>query len=125
MPFETTGKLIEKYETKQVSDKFRKREFVIEKKAEVNGLDFTDYIKFQLTQERCDLIDGVQLNDEIKVYFNLRGNKWEKDGVTSFFTNLNVWKIEPAGISTGSSSPLPGTEDIPSPDEPETDDLPF
>ena len=126
MSFEITGKLIEKYDIKQVSDKFRKREFVLEKKAEASGLDFSDYIKFQLTQDRCDLIDPYNINDELKVYFNIRGNKWEKDGTTSYFTNLDVWKIE--ATATADEIPLaPDLNDMPPPppDEPGIDDLPF
>ncbi|HHJ09376.1 MAG TPA: DUF3127 domain-containing protein [Bacteroidetes bacterium] len=126
MTFEITGKLIEKYDIKQVSDKFRKREFVLEKKAEASGLDFSDYIKFQLTQDRCDLIDPYNINDVIKVYFNIRGNKWEKDGNTSYFTNLDVWKIETVGTEN-EDIPMPDIDNMPppAPDEGETDDLPF
>ena len=126
MTFEITGKLIEKYDIKQVSDKFRKREFVLEKKAEASGLDFSDYIKFQLTQDRCDLIDPYNINDVIKVYFNIRGNKWEKDGNTSYFTNLDVWKIETVGTEN-EDIPMPDIDNMPppTPDEGETDNLPF
>jgi len=126
MTFEITGKLIEKYDTKKVSDKFKKREFVLEKKAEASGLDFSDYIKFQLTQDRCDLIDPYNIHDIIKVYFNIRGNKWEKDGNISYFTNLDVWKIEAAGTEN-EDTPMPGIENMPppAPDEGEIDDLPF
>jgi len=124
MAFEITGRLIEKYDTKQVNPTFRKREFVVEKKPEVSGLDFSDYIKFQLIQDRCELIDNYQINDEIKVHFNIRGNKWEKDGTTNYFTNLDVWKIESV-VSPAESAPIPDTEDSPLPEEPETDDLPF
>ena len=41
MAFEITGKLIEKYNEVQVSDTFKKREFVIEKQEN----NFTDFIK--------------------------------------------------------------------------------
>ena len=97
MSFELTGKLIEKYDVIQVSDRFRKREFVIMITSERSGMEFTDYAKFQLTQDRCDLIDPYNLNDEIKVSFDISGNKWEKDGKVTYFTNLRAWKIEPAG----------------------------
>ncbi len=125
MSFEITGKLIEKFDTREVSDKFRKREFVIEKKAEAGGLDFSDYIKFQLTQNRCELIDKYNINDEIRVFFDIRGNKWEKDGTVSYFTNLNVWKIEAAGTEKQEEIPPPGADDIPPPSEEDIDDLPF
>ena len=94
MSFEISGKLIEKYNTVQVSDRFKKREFVIERTESNGEMEFTDHIKFQLTQDKCNLIDSVNPNEEIKVSFNIRGNKWEKDGKTSYFTNLDAWRIE-------------------------------
>ncbi|MEE4197098.1 MAG: DUF3127 domain-containing protein [Bacteroidales bacterium] len=128
MSFEISGKLIEKYKTVQVSDRFKKREFVIEKTESNGGMEFTDHIKFQLTQDRCNLIDAVQLNEDIKVSFNIRGNKWEKEGKVSYFTNLDAWRIEKVS-SQGQQSPPddmpppPSLEDMPDANEP--DDLPF
>ena len=94
MSFEITGTLIEKYAVSEISSKFKKRDFVIEKKENSNNFEFTDYIKFQLTQDKCSLLDAFKPGTEIKVHFNLRGRKWEKDGNVSYFTNLEAWKIE-------------------------------
>jgi hypothetical protein len=127
MAFEITGKVIEIYPTVQVSDKFRKREFVIEKKEAGNTAVFIDYLKFQLTQDKCDLINESFLQEEIRIWFNLKGNKWERDGKTNYFTNLDVWKIEKASASAGREQSFsPGTplEDIP-PENDELSDLPF
>jgi hypothetical protein len=129
MSFEISGKLIEKYNTVQVSDRFKKREFVIEKTESNGGMEFTDHIKFQLTQDRCNLIDAINLNDDIKVNFNIRGNKWEKDGKVSYFTNLDAWRIEKVTTSQNQDKtqndmpPPPSLEDLPDANEP--DDLPF
>jgi hypothetical protein len=128
MAFELSGKLIEKYDTQQVSDKFRKREFVIEKSENNGGMVFTDQIKFQLTQDRCDILDGVKLEEDIKVLFNIRGRKWEKDGKVNYFTNLEAWKIEKeASQETPFDDVPPPTEADPfeSSDPEATDDLPF
>ncbi|HRR16673.1 MAG TPA: DUF3127 domain-containing protein, partial [Bacteroidales bacterium] len=94
MAFEITGKIIDILPVVNVSDRFRKREFVIEKKDAGGGIVFVEYIKFQLVQEKCDIIDDSFLNEEVKVYFNIKGNRWEKDGRVSYFTNLDAWKIE-------------------------------
>ena len=94
MSLEFKGKLIVKDDTIQVSDKFKKREFVLEKTESNNGMEFTDTVKFQLVQDRCNLIDSVNIGDEINVKFNLRGNKWEKDGKVNYFNNLDVWRVE-------------------------------
>ena len=46
MAFEITGKVIEILPVNQVSDKFKKREFVIEKKETGSGSVFVDYINY-------------------------------------------------------------------------------
>ncbi len=128
MSFEISGKLIEKFDTVKVSDRFKKREFVIQKTESNGGMEFTDHIKFQLTQDRCNLIDAINLNDDIKVNFNIRGNKWEKDGKVSYFTNLDAWRIEKEtsqnqGPTPDDMPPPPSIDDMPDANEP--DDLPF
>ena len=126
MSFEITGKVIEIYNTIQVNDRFKKREFVIEKTESNNGMEFTDNIKFQLTQDRCNLADNISLNEEVKVNFNIRGNKWERDGKVNYFTNLDAWRIEKTqnlGSEGSGITPPPSLDDIPP--ENDNDDLPF
>jgi len=128
MSFEISGKLIEKYSTIQVSDRFKKREFVIESNASNGGMEFKDFIKFQLTQDKCNLVDNMNVNDEIKVSFNIRGNKWEKDGKINYFTNLDAWridKVQQQNQNTGHDEiPAPSINDMPF-ESSEPDDLPF
>ena len=125
MAFELTGKLIEKFDTQEISEKFKKREFVIEFQDNPN-LSFSESIKFQLTQDRCNLMDSYQVGQDLKVSFNLRGRRWEKDGKVSYFTNLEAWRIEPA-----SSAPVQDTPPLPDGDaqgfnpNDSTSDLPF
>jgi len=126
MAFEIVGKVIDVFPAVQVSDKFRKREFVIEKKEAGGGAVFVDYIKFQLVQDKCDLINESFLQEEVKIWFNLKGNKWERDGKINYFTNLDAWKIEKTS-STGREQINPSQntlEDIP-PENEELSDLPF
>jgi len=94
MSFEITGKLIAKYDTVQRTESFKTREFVIEKTEDVNGRSIVNYIKFQSLQDRTAIIDRVNTGDDIKVYFNIRGSKWEKEGKTNYITNLDAWRIE-------------------------------
>jgi hypothetical protein len=126
MSFEITGKVIDIMPVNQVSDKFRKREFVIEKKDTGGAAVFIDYIKFQLVQDKCDLINESFLNEEVKIWFNLKGNKWERDGKINYFTNLDAWKIEKTSVS-GANQNIPShstMEDLP-PENDEMSDLPF
>jgi hypothetical protein len=127
MAFEITGKVIEIAPVNQVSEKFKKREFVIEKKEAGGSAMFIDYIKFQLVQDRCDLINESYMNEEVKVNFNIKGNRWERDGKVNYFTNLDAWKIErlQAGSQEQTTSPAARTFDDASNDVTELDDLPF
>lgn len=124
MKYELTGKLIEKFEVNQISDSFKKRDFIVETIENTSGREFTEHIKFQLTQDRCNLIDQIELNENIKVSFNIRGRKWEKEGNVSYFTNLEAWRIEKSGDTVDQELPPP-PEDDEIPPLPENDDLPF
>src|SRR6478672_7974496 len=94
MSYELTGKLVTKYDTVQRTESFRTREFVVEKSEDINGRTIVNYVKFQCVQDKTTMIDRVNTGDEIKVYFNIKGSKWEKDGRTNYITNLDAWRIE-------------------------------
>lgn len=123
MSYEINGKLVEKFDTQEITNTFKKREFVIEKVENAGGREFTETIKFQLSQDRCDLIDPYNTNEEIKVHFNIKGRKWEKDGRVSYFTNLEAWRIERLTVEQNNTTPQPSMDEIPP--EVEEDDLPF
>lgn len=91
--FQVIGNLIQIDPVVEVSEKFKKREFIVE---EVNEKDekYNDYHRFQLTQDRCEKIDVAKVGDKIKVQFELKGRKWEKDGKVNYFTTLDAWKID-------------------------------
>ncbi|MGV3540110.1 MAG: DUF3127 domain-containing protein [Rufibacter sp.] len=93
MSFDVQGRLHEIFDETQVSEKFRKREFVLE----IPDGSYTQYAKFQLTQDKCGLLDSYKTGDEVKVAFNLSGKPFTKNGTTMYFTNLQAWRIEHAG----------------------------
>ena len=98
---EIQGQLLSLSETQIISDKFRKREFVLHQVENNNGKDYDNYIKCQAIQDRCDLFNGVQKGATIKIAFNLKGFKYEKDGKTNYGTNVEAWKIEVVGSAPG------------------------
>lgn len=129
MSYELTGKLIAKYDTVQRTETFKTREFVVEKSDDINGRVITNYIKFQTVQDKTNIIDKFKTGDEVKVYFNIKGSKWEKDGKTNYITNLDAWRIEqmlqgntPASGEDGHLEPLDTFSSNPSN---AVDDLPF
>ena len=130
MSYELTGKLIFKYDTVQKSPTFQAREFVVEKTEDIGGRTITNYAKFQCVQDKTSIVDRVNIGDNIKVYFNIKGTRWEKDGKVSYFTNLDAWRIEQLLQPTAQTSPIDNEYMEPldtfSASSPEAvDDLPF
>ena len=101
MSFEIEGKLHKVYDTEQKTESFRTREFVIET---MQG-QYAQFVKFQLTQDRCEVVDPYEPGQQIKVYFDLRGRQWQD----KYFTNLNAWRIEAAG--SAQPAPMPGHQE--------------
>jgi hypothetical protein len=104
MSLEVTGKLLVKYDAQQVSEKFKKREFVMELAEEINGNIYTNFAKLQLVQTKCDIIDRFNNGDLIKVSFNIKGNSYvdKRDGQTKYITNLDAWRVEAANAAAPS-----------------------
>jgi hypothetical protein len=128
MAFETEGTVHKVFDTESKTDSFKAREFVIKLEGQ-----YPQFIKFQLTQDRCDLMDHHKEGDLIKVHFDLRGREWNE----KYFTNLNAWKIEKA--QSQDEAPSAGNQGFDAISEPdfelntsngngnseEFDDLPF
>ncbi len=96
MSLEITGKLLVKYDTQVVSDRFKKREFVLELTDDTPAGTFTNYAKMQLVQNKTEIIDRFKEGDVVKVSFNIKGNRYDKDGRTNYFSNLDAWRVEAA-----------------------------
>lgn len=101
MGIEATGKLHTIFETKQVSERFSKREFVIEMS---DNPKYPQVVLFQLTGDRCAQLDGLNVGDTVTIEFSLRGREWKSpSGELKYFNSLDVWKVEArrAGASNG------------------------
>jgi hypothetical protein len=129
MSYELTGKLVAKYDIVQRTETFKTREFAVEKTDEINGRTITNYVKFQCVQDKTAIVDRVNIGDDIKVYFNIKGSKWEKDGKTNYITNLDAWRIEQllqSNSGSGTDSEYMEPLDTFSSNAPDAvDDLPF
>lgn len=90
MTFEIEGILHKKFEIESKSASFQTREFVI-----TTDGTYPQYVKFQLTQDKCGIVDAMNEGEKIKVSFDLRGREWQG----KFFTNLNAWKVEKSGVT--------------------------
>lgn len=126
MAFEVEGKLHKVFDTEQKTDTFKTREFVIV----VEEGNYPQFVKFQLVQDKCEMIDGYSDGDKLKVYFDLRGREWQG----KYFTNLQAWRVEAVDAKSGVA---PLDEDFPTVEPPgaasdledegtrDFDDLPF
>ena len=120
--YEAVGKLHHLTETQQVKDTFRKREFVLE----IQDGNYPQHIKFQVTQDRCSIMDSYKVGQELKVLFNLRGRPFQnKDGQTVYYTNLEAWRIEAAGGAAPATTDFSQITPAGSTAKDDYDDVPF
>lgn len=124
MSYEAQGRITAVFETVQRSEKFRTREFVLEVTEEIRDRTITNYIKFQLVQDRTALVDRFRVGDTVKVLFNIRGSRWERNGQVNYITNLDAWRIESVLSQPSPPEEMPAFRPDPSAPEP-SDDLPF
>lgn len=100
------GTIKEIFDTQQISDRFAKREFVVEY---IDNPQYPQYIKFEMTQDKCDLLDQYKVGDEVDVQFNVRGRAWTNpQGVTQYFNTLQAWRLDVASESAPASAPAGG-----------------
>lgn len=93
------GSIVEIFDTVQVSEKFKKREFVIQ---DTENPQYPQFIKFELSQDKCSLLDSFSLGDMVDVSFNLRGRQYiNPQGVKSYFNSLQAWRIQTVSKGAG------------------------
>lgn len=129
--FKITGTIKVLNPTVQVSEKFSKREFVLTE----NLSQYPQDVLFQAVQDRCALLDGINVGEQVEVSFNLRGREWTSpQGEVKYFNSLDAWRIEKVGQGMPASGPsnmdlnaVPSTNTVDAllTTNDETDDLPF
>ena len=81
--------------TQVISDRFSKREFVIETQD-----TYPQLVQFQATQDKCGLLDQFQVGEFVDVSFNLRGREWTSpQGEVKYFNTLEAWRIDKVGAN--------------------------
>ena len=98
-------------ETQVISDKFKKREFIIyTKETTSTGYDIENYINLQVTQDKCTLLDKFATKQEVEVKYNIGGKLWKnKEGIEKCFNSLTAWRIDAVGVTTTVAAPAPVT----------------
>lgn len=88
----------------QVSEKFTKREFVLNEPHEQYPQD----ILFQLTQKNVDVLDNFVEGQEVEVSFRIRGREFNG----KYFNNIEAWRVEAIG-EMPSASPVKEEDPLP------------
>ena len=122
MGYKAEGKIVKIFDAEQKSASFQAREFVIE----VADGQYPQMVKFQLVQDKCDLVNDYGEGDSVEVEFDLRGREWNG----KYFTNLQAWRIARAGEGGGASGGGQSQSSVPlePPAKPSADfddDIPF
>lgn len=99
---EVKGKVHEISQIITVSEKFKKRELILEY---AENPTYPEYVKFEAVQDKVNLFDNIKVGDNVELFFNLRGRPWtDKVGKTSYFNTLSVWRLTPLGAAEGASA---------------------
>lgn len=86
-------------ETQVISEKFRKREFVVQ----TLHAQYPQFILFQASQDNCDRLNENHEGQLVEVSYNLRGREWTNpQGETKYFNTLEAWKLTPVEDESGS-----------------------
>lgn len=103
-------------ETKQVSEKFKKREFVITTEGQ-----YPQDILLEVTQDKTSLLDSISIGQTVEAHYNLRGREWvNPQGETKYFNTIDAWKIEAGSVTAHDAAHDTAQESIE-----DGDDLPF
>tara|TARA_R110001632_G_scaffold61599_4_gene148491 strand:+ start:693 stop:1082 length:390 start_codon:yes stop_codon:yes gene_type:complete len=89
-----TGTIVSIGETKEITQKFKKREIVIKTDAEPDKPWMSNVYGMELTQDRCDMADPFAPGERVTVEANVKGREWlNKEGQPKYFVSLDIWKI--------------------------------
>ena len=109
-----TGTIHKIFDEQKISDAFVKREFVIKTDAE----KYPQLVKFEVFQDKINLLLDKKEGQQVTVHFNIRGRQWED----KFFVSLSCWRII---LEQDATAPLPDEiKDVPETDI-YSDQLPF
>ena len=105
--YQATGRIHELFDEQQVSEKFKKREMILEV---IDG-QYPEHLKFEYVQDKTSLLDAFKVGDEATISFNLKGKGYSnKHGQMMYFTSLQGWKIESAGNAQDAPAAQPATQ---------------
>ena len=122
MSYKAEGRIHLKGDTEQITERFTKREFVV---MTDESSRYPQYVSFQLTGQRCDMLDQFDVGDVVEIEFRLNGRQWTSpNGDVRFFNSLVVFGIDRVG-PVANVDPGVSDRDMPVPDAFSDDEIPF
>lgn len=98
---------------------FQKREVVITTTTEEQ---YPQHILVEFIQDKCDLLDGYVVGQEVKIDLNLRGREWiNPEGVVKYFNAIQGWRIELLNSQESTPTNIPKQEPVSFIDGPDND----
>jgi len=89
---ELTGKIIKIGETETVGSAgtFKKRQIVI-----ATDEQYSQSIPIDFVQDKCSILDSYNVDEQVKVSINIRGNEYQG----KYYCSIQGWRIEKLGES--------------------------
>lgn len=120
---EITGKITRKFDTKVISDRFQKREFVLHVEEK-----YPQELLLQLVQRNCDILDNFSEGDMVNTRVAIEGRSWQRNPSEPmrWFNSLKVLSMQHAATQQDSGSgDIPPPPPPPEADAATNDNLPF
>lgn len=91
MKFELNGTLHDVTPTQQITDKFKKRDFILE----IPNGNYTDHIKCELTQDSCSKLDNARIGNQIYAKCAVKGRLYKrKDGTQGQMNSIVAYDVQ-------------------------------
>jgi hypothetical protein len=121
--FKMSGSIKMIGQEQQVTEKFSKRDFVVTD----TSSQYPQDISFQLTKDKCSVLDQFMEGENVEVTFNLRGREWTSpQGEVRYFNTLEAWRVEKSASDSVPMTPrTPDTPVVSSEPTADDQDLPF
>lgn len=122
---EVSGKIKVIDSTKEVGTSgFKKRDVVV-----TTDEQYPQDIQVQFVQDKCDVLDGYKVGQDVTIGINLRGRMWTNPkGEEVYFNTIQGWNIKTLDTSKQSPEPQANNQTFasaPALEEVEDDSLPF
>jgi hypothetical protein len=120
---EVQGKIKIIGEVQTFGTDFTKRQLVVTTEEQYPQVISIDFLK-----DKCDLLNGYKVGQDVKVSINLGGREWiNPESVAKYFNSVTGWRVEK--LETAPAENLPPTDSFKSDNfvsnDEEPDDLPF